>query len=105
MAAQENGKVHYVDITRDNGNFKYSNDSFEVERGDFIEWSCEETNGEDYTVIFQKTPFYWKEKEKKCGQKIKDKIKEEAEDGEYKYKVSVNDGQNVWTDDSIFIVK
>ena len=106
MAFQKEEKVHYVEITCADGEFSYSNDGFEVARGEFIEWSCDESNGDYYTVIIgERTPFEWKEKRKKCGKKIKDKIKDEAESGEYKYNLSVEDGGNTWTDDPVFIVK
>ena len=106
MAAQNEPKTHYVHITCNNGVFKYTLDDFEVERKDSIEWTCVGSKDDIFGVILAtRTPFRWKTKNRKRTQKIKDKIKDAAGYGSYKYFVVVTEGENIWFDDPNFIVR
>jgi len=106
MAVGNEPKTIYVEITCVDGEILCDPDEFEVYRGDFIEWSCPGDKKDNYLVILaEKTPFSWKFKVRKRGQKLRDKIKDEADYDEYKYYVIVTEGPNLWIVDPIFIVR
>jgi len=103
---QKRNQPHRVEIIVKNGEICYSNDYFKVNRGDSIIWSCDKKYGHCYSVhLGYKSPLPKGRYRKACGQDIRDKVKTNAEPGEYKYFVAVYDGKNIWTDDPIFIVR
>jgi len=95
-----------VKITCVNGEIRCDPDEFEVYRGDFIEWSCEGDNRDIFVVIVPKeSAFNWKVRDRRCGQTIRERIKEEGGEEEHKYSVIVTKGENVSFVDPIFIVR
>jgi plastocyanin len=111
MAVQKKGKqkrnqTHRVEIVINGGDLSYSIDNFKVDQGDSIIWSCDKRYGHCYSVhLGYKSPLAKGRYRRACGQEIIDRVSPKAEPGDYKYIVAVCDGENIWTDDPIFIVK
>jgi len=104
MQGKKKPQSFKVNITVKNGNISYDNDNFQTRRGDTIEWACTE----DYHFavhIGWRSPMPKGRYRAKPGKTIKDKIKADAIPDDYKYYVSVFDGNDIWTDDPKFIVR
>ena len=106
MAVENKPETIDVKITCVNGEIRCIPDEFQVNTGDFIKWSCEGDNGDIFVVIVPKeSAFNWKVRDRKCGQTIRERINDTADDGPYKYSVIVTKGENVCFVDPIFIVR
>ena len=105
MPKPAKAQTHTVNITVKNGDFSYDNPLFYAYRGDTILWKC--TNNYHFAVhLGWNSPMPKGRYRAKPGKEIKDKIKSDADHGDYKYFVAVYDGNdNVWTDDPRFIVR
>ena len=92
-----------VKITLRNGNLSYHPCCPKVNRGEELTWKCDE--GAFAVHIGYNSPLPKGRYRAKKGDATGDNVGGNAQPGEYKYFVAVYDGEQVWTDDPIFIVK
>ena len=92
-----------VKITLKNGDLSYSPCCPKLDKGEELKWIC--NDGIFAVHIGYNSPLPKGRYRAKKGEETGDKILGDATPGDYKYSVSVYDGEYLWTDDPKFIIR
>lgn len=92
-----------VNINLRNGEFTYHPCCPKVKQGEELKWRCDD--GAFAVHIGYNSPLPKGRYRAKSGDETGDNVGSNAQPGHYKYSVAVYDGEYLWTDDPIFIIR